>query len=101
MTRPALADSRRLTAPPTVGPREQARAVAKWIHDGGQDGDKAASFPGLAWLRQPDSYSDREWILEIRWQYHDLITAATSHPCRWRPRRSSQADGATPARPTG
>ena len=48
-------------------------AIAKWIHDSGQDGDKTAGFPGLAWLRQPDGYSDREWILEIARQYYDLI----------------------------
>lgn len=59
---------------PTVGPDEQARAVAEWIDDGRQRGDKAAHFPGLAWLRQPEGYSDREWILEISRQYHDLTT---------------------------
>jgi hypothetical protein len=62
--------SRADQASPKVGPREQARAVAKWIHDGG--GANAASFPGLAWLRQPDDYSDREWILEIARQYEGL-----------------------------
>ena len=57
---------------PTVGPHEQARTVAKWIYDGRQSGDKMARFPGLAWLRQPEGYSDREWILEISRQYYDL-----------------------------
>jgi hypothetical protein len=57
---------------PTAGPREQAHTVAKWIYDGRQDGDKTARFPGLAWLRQPEGYSDREWILEISRQYYDL-----------------------------
>jgi hypothetical protein len=57
---------------PTVGPHEQARTVAKWIYDGRQSGDKTARFPGLAWLRQPERYSDREWILEISRQYYDL-----------------------------
>jgi hypothetical protein len=57
---------------PTVGPHEQAHTVATWIYDGRQSGDKAAHFPGLAWLRQPDGYSDREWILEISRQYYDL-----------------------------
>jgi hypothetical protein len=57
---------------PIVGPNEQAHTVAKWIHDGRQSGDTAAHFPGLAWLRQPEGYSDREWILEISRQYYDL-----------------------------
>jgi hypothetical protein len=69
---------------PTVGPREQARRVANWIYDGRQDDaceddarqdDKTAHFPGLAWLRQPEGYSDREWILEISRQYHDLTVS--------------------------
>jgi hypothetical protein len=55
---------------PKAGPLEQARAVAKWISDGGAAAAK--SFPGLAWLRQPDGYSDREWILEIARQYQSL-----------------------------
>jgi hypothetical protein len=57
---------------PTVGPHEQARTVAKWIYDGRQSGDNTARFPGLVWLRQPEGYSDREWILEISRQYYDL-----------------------------
>lgn len=60
---------------PAVSSREQALAIARWIYDSGQDADKTSGFPGLAWLRQPDGYSDREWILEIARQYHDLITA--------------------------
>jgi hypothetical protein len=60
--------------PPSVGPDEQARKVAKWIYDGRQSGDATARFPGLAWLRQPEGYSDREWILEISRQYYDLTT---------------------------
>jgi len=60
--------------PPSVGPDEQARKVAKWIYDGRQGGDTTARFPGLAWLRQPEGYSDREWILEISRQYYDLTT---------------------------
>jgi len=58
----------------TVGPRKQALAVARWIYDSDRDGDKTEGFPGLAWLRQPDGYSDREWILEIAQQYGELIT---------------------------
>jgi hypothetical protein len=57
---------------PTVGPHEQAHKVANWIYDGRQRDDKTAHFPGLAWLRQPEGYSDREWILEIARQYYDL-----------------------------
>jgi len=39
--------------------------------------DTNAEFPGLAWLRQPTSYSDREWILEIAQQYR-LLTLSKS-----------------------
>jgi hypothetical protein len=52
-----------------AAPATQARAIAQWIH-AGNDGDD--SFPGLGVLRQPDSYSDREWIIEIARQYRDL-----------------------------
>jgi hypothetical protein len=57
---------------PAVDAHEQARAIAAWIYDSRQDGDKTADFPGLAWLRQPEAYSDREWILEISRQYYNL-----------------------------
>ena len=60
---------------PAVSSREQALAIARWIYDSDQDADKTSGFPGFAWLRQPDGYSDREWILEIARQYYDLITA--------------------------
>ena len=56
---------------PQVPPGEQAAAIASWIcagRDGETDAGRAA-FPGLAWLRQPPSYSDLEWILEIADQY--------------------------------
>ena len=33
---------------------------------------KRALFPGLGWLRQPTTYSDREWILAIAKQYRQL-----------------------------
>ncbi|PRC42418.1 hypothetical protein C6A85_000000110595 [Mycobacterium sp. ITM-2017-0098] len=59
---------------PDVTPAEQGAAVAAWIY-GGRDKDAAdgrAKFPGLAWLRQPATYSDREWILEIADQYRRL-----------------------------
>ncbi len=57
-----------------VSPVEQAGAVARWIYEGGADApdEGSAEFPGLAWLRQPASYSDREWILEIARQYRQL-----------------------------
>ncbi|AFM19712.1 hypothetical protein Mycch_5025 [Mycolicibacterium chubuense NBB4] len=56
-------------AAPDVSPVEQAHAIARWIH---ADED----FPGLSWLRQPTSYSDREWILEIARQYRRLTREA-------------------------
>ena len=66
-------------APPEVSPSEQAEAIAGWIYQGsegqgseGQGSVERAEFPGLAWLRQPASYSDREWILEIASQYRRL-----------------------------
>lgn len=57
---------------PDVDPPEQARAIAHWLHSTRNGSDTAAKFPGLAWMRQPDTYSDREWILEIAQQYRDL-----------------------------
>lgn len=59
---------------PEVSPNEQARRIAAWIHAGrGADRDRAnAQFPGPNWLRQPASYSDREWILAIATQYRAL-----------------------------
>jgi hypothetical protein len=62
---------------PDVSPQAQAMAVAQWILAEGDSAAasparSAASFPGLRWLRQPDHYSDREWILEITRQYRDL-----------------------------
>lgn len=61
-----------------VTPTEQARAIARWIaagHDGRANADKL--FPGLATLHQPESYSDREWIIEIARQYRDLTRSGT------------------------
>lgn len=70
---------------PAVPPREQARRLAQWIHEG-RDG--AAEFPGLGWLRQPPTYSDREWILEIAEQYRQLAResqpVAVAEPVRLR-----------------
>jgi hypothetical protein len=59
---------------PSVPPDKQAAAIAKWIHAGREDApeDDRPSFPGLGWLRQPESFSDREWILEIAEQYRAL-----------------------------
>ena len=55
-------------------PQEQAQTIAQWIYDGRGDApkDTLATFPGLGWLRQPTSYADREWILEIARQYREL-----------------------------
>jgi hypothetical protein len=59
---------------PSVPPFEQAQAIAQWIYAGREDAQEgsSATFPGLDWLRQPASYSDREWILEIAQQYRQL-----------------------------
>ena len=35
-------------------------------------------FPGLGWLRQPTTYSDREWILAIAKQYRQLDRAGAA-----------------------
>ena len=68
-----LGDTLADVAPPAATPSEQARAIAKWIHAGRASvNDPTAVFPGLEWLRQPDNYSDREWILEIARQYRRL-----------------------------
>ncbi len=63
---------------PTTSPNEQARRIAAWIHAGrGADRDLAnVKFPGPNWLRQPASYSDREWILAIATQYQALEKTA-------------------------
>lgn len=58
-----------------VAPDTQARRVASWIYDGRSDrpkGGPRTKFPGPAWLRQPATYSDREWILAIAAQYREL-----------------------------
>ena len=56
--------------PDGISPSEQARAVARWIHEGRLGRDPV--FPGRAWLRQPETYSDRQWILEIARNYRAL-----------------------------
>lgn len=66
---------------PNVGPEEQAHAIAEWIYAGrGQTEQevKRALFPGLGWLRQPTTYSDREWILAIAKQYRQLDRAGAA-----------------------
>jgi hypothetical protein len=60
-----------------VEPGAQAMAIAKWIHAGRRTPRVArpagqGQFPGMSWLGQPESYSDREWILEIARQYRAL-----------------------------
>ncbi|MGA5465938.1 hypothetical protein [Mycobacterium sp. NPDC050041] len=64
---------------PQVPPRVQARAIAEWIYAGraGATRQGRKSFPGLGWLRQPESYSDREWILAIAQEYRALDSAAS------------------------
>jgi hypothetical protein len=59
---------------PEVTPQAQSRAIAEWIYagSGGRSDAGAAAFPGLGWLHQPDSYSDRDWIIEIAKQYAAL-----------------------------
>jgi len=69
--------------PPSVSPEHQARRIAEWIHAGrGSDSHSAkATFPGPDWLRQPPSFSDREWILAIGDQYRlldDQVSVAAS-----------------------
>jgi len=65
---------------PAVPPKAQARAVAEWIYADreGAPADAHAPFPGLGWLRQPTSYSDREWILEIAQQYRELARSGAA-----------------------
>lgn len=57
--------------PPDVSPTDQARAIATWIHQG-------TDFPGYRWLRQPEQYSDREWILAIAREYRALDRGVVS-----------------------
>lgn len=60
-----------------ISPDVQAKAIATWIHAGRRTPRVArpagqGQFPGMRWLGQPESYSDREWILEIARQYREL-----------------------------
>lgn len=73
-------DETELESPP-VPPQEQARAIAEWVHAGTGAPtleQRTSGFPGLGWLRQPSSYSDREWILEIAEQYRQLARRGTA-----------------------
>jgi hypothetical protein len=66
---------------PDVEPEQQAQVVAEWIYSGRGETDaetKRALFPGLGWLRQPTTYSDREWILAIAKQYGELDRAGAA-----------------------
>jgi hypothetical protein len=63
---------------PKVTPQAQSHAIANWIFAGSGDDPEAATtaFPGLGWLHQPESYSDRDWIIEIARQYRELDRTA-------------------------
>jgi len=64
---------------PAVAPDEQARAIAEWIYAGRSDEQaRRSAFPGLNWLRQPTTYSDREWILAIAKAYRQLERSGTA-----------------------
>jgi hypothetical protein len=65
-----IADIADLDSPP-VPADEQARGIAGWIF-AGRDSAAHAEFPGLNWLRQPTTFSDREWILAIAEQFRDM-----------------------------
>lgn len=61
---------------------EQALAIAHWIDAGRHHPPGHVAFPGLGWLRQPESYSDREWILEIAGRYRDVIRNRADQPAK-------------------
>ena len=70
-----------ISDPPSgVTPTDRALAVARWVHAGTGTGTGTGpdGFPGRGWLRQPTSYSDREWILEIARQYRTLDRSAVA-----------------------
>ncbi|CAA0126630.1 Uncharacterised protein [Mycolicibacterium vanbaalenii] len=79
--------------PPEVSPVEQAEVIARWLHAGSDATPRSAhrTFPGLAWLRQPATYSDREWILEIARQFRRLTPESATA------RRSARAETDSPA----
>ncbi|MCF6389620.1 hypothetical protein L2K20_21830 [Mycobacterium sp. MBM] len=74
-----IADIADLESPP-VPAEVQARGIAEWIYAGraAAERDTAhAEFPGLNWLRQPTTFSDREWILAIAEQFR-LLESGTA-----------------------
>lgn len=76
-----IADIADLDSPP-VPADEQARGIAEWIFAGrsaAAEGTAHAAFPGLNWLRQPTTFSDREWILAIAEQFRELELGAQAH----------------------
>lgn len=74
-----IADIADLDSPP-VPADVQAKGIAQWIfagRDTAADHSTAhAEFPGLNWLRQPTTFSDREWILAIAEQFRQLESGA-------------------------
>jgi hypothetical protein len=60
-------------------PDAQAERIARWIHAGRDLAPRVedADFPGPNWLRQPTTYSDREWILAIADKYQRLDQTAS------------------------
>jgi hypothetical protein len=58
--------------PAGTTPVRQAATIAGWVYEGTVG--PGATFPGSGWLQQPDSYSDRDWILAIARQYRVLST---------------------------
>lgn len=93
------------TERPGAPPDEQARAIAEWIHSGSDlpraqlhvaGGHDDRGFPGLDCLRQPENFSDREWILEIARQYRrvaDLSEAKSESTTKVASPRSLGAPG--------
>jgi hypothetical protein len=84
-TREAIVSDMADLESPSVPPMQQAQLIAEWIFSGrsaarvSTDGaGRIGAFPGLRWLRQPDTYSDREWILAIAQEYRKLDRAAAT-----------------------
>ncbi|MBO0679813.1 hypothetical protein JRC04_27425 [Mycolicibacterium sp. S2-37] len=80
----AASDGEPAVTDPDVAPGEQALTVARWI-------DGRSPFPGLGWLRQPETYSDREWILAIAGRYRDLMREPADAPPRGKVRALRRA----------
>ena len=58
-------------------------AIAKWIHDSGQDGDKTASFPGVLGCGSPTATQTGNGSWRSRGSTMTSSPTA-SDPCRWR-----------------